>query len=108
MVSVSNGLKGRGPILIPSKFDPQPTGVKKKKKAGSKKELFSGDGTGRPGAGEPSEGAGSKAKAGGSAATSGSKRDRSGLSKQELNKIKRGGAGKHAFKSKAKYKRKRK
>jgi hypothetical protein len=45
--------------------------------------------------------------AGGKSSAPKLKRDRSNLSKVELNRVKRGGVGKRAFKSKSKYKRKK-
>ncbi|EFN54589.1 hypothetical protein CHLNCDRAFT_135424, partial [Chlorella variabilis] len=70
------------------------TGIKRKKKKrggkeGGRRELFEGDGLpGKP------------------AAKGGAKPPRSGkLGKSELNKVKRGGKGKHGFKTKAKHKR---
>ena len=84
-------------------------GVKRKSKASKKhddaraKELFSGDGTGKS--------SDSSSKAGGKGAKFNGKRVDSGgmvkpMSKMELNKLKRGGKGKQAFKSKSRFKRK--
>lgn len=64
--------------------------------------LFSGDGTGK-GAGSGSGGAaggGSKGRS-----SSGGSKARTGVSKTDLNKLKRGGKGKSSFKSKKKFKR---
>ena len=83
--------------------------MKRKSKASKKhddartKELFSGDGTGKS--------SDSSSKAGGKGAKFNGKRVDSGgmvkpMSKMELNKLKRGGKGKQAFKSKSRFKRK--
>ncbi len=76
--------------------------TKTKAKAGAKGgELFSGDGTGK------SSEAGAASKPG---KFSGKRVDSGGMVKQmtkmELNKLKRGGKGKQAFKSKSRFKRK--
>lgn len=80
-------------------------GKKKSKKKGStgagKGELFSGDGL----KGQAGEGGGSGAKV--SASGKPLRSSRNAMSKSDLNKVKRKGAGVHSFKSKKKYKRKK-
>lgn len=73
---------------------------KKKRKTSGGDGLFSGDGTGKP------DGSSNADK---SAAASGGKggKAKGNLNKSELNRIKRGGKGKSAFKSKKKFKRRR-
>jgi ATP-dependent RNA helicase DDX27 len=66
--------------------------------------LFSGDGGTGQRRGGGREG-GSGARASGSGSAKAYLRDRSGLSKSELNRVKRGGVGKSSFKSKARFKR---
>jgi ATP-dependent RNA helicase DDX27 len=87
------------------------THSKKKRKTGEGGQenggLFSGDGLGKPGggaAGSSSSGGSRGGEAGGRQV--GKKKDRaSRLPKAELNRLKRGGKGKKAFKSKKKHKR---
>ncbi len=75
----------------------------KKKKPKSADQLFSGDGASKTPLGSKAAAAGGK--------FSGRRVDSGGMvkamSKTELNKLKRGGKGKQAFKSKAKFKRKK-
>jgi hypothetical protein len=85
------------------------TGKKKKKSPGKSKGKDGGGGDGL----FSGDGRDNKAAGGGSSGEKSDKkgrylRDRSGLDKTTLNKIKRGGAGKRSFKSKAKFKRRKK
>ncbi len=103
------GISGSKAVKI---LGAQAAGVKKskgaKKGGAAKKQLFAGDGTGRPGGEGGSGGGAGGASSGGSPAAEGKYlRDRSSLSKTELARVKRGGAGKRAFKSKARFKRKK-
>eukprot|EP00200_Dunaliella_tertiolecta_P002577 CAMPEP_0202351500 /NCGR_PEP_ID=MMETSP1126-20121109/8111_1 /ASSEMBLY_ACC=CAM_ASM_000457 /TAXON_ID=3047 /ORGANISM="Dunaliella tertiolecta, Strain CCMP1320" /LENGTH=933 /DNA_ID=CAMNT_0048943611 /DNA_START=36 /DNA_END=2838 /DNA_ORIENTATION=+ len=92
-----------------------PKSAKKKKQqqqqhgaGGGESSLFSGDGTGRPAAGGTAK-AKSKEDAGKDLGAHTNKRsDRTGFSSAQLNRVKRGGVGKKAFKSKKKYQRKKK
>lgn len=92
-------------------FPSDSIGTKRKssgdKKKGDKKanggELFSGDGTGKDKAGDGAK-AGPKLRKGQRVDSGGLVKN---LSKQELNKLKRGGKGKRTFKSKSKFKRRK-
>ncbi|PSC68971.1 DEAD-box ATP-dependent RNA helicase 28 [Micractinium conductrix] len=86
------------------------TGIKRSKKAkkkgkgteeGGEGELFSGDGL----PGKPSGGGPSSVYAGGARSGKVKPPKSGGKSKSEMNRVKRGGKGKHGFKSKAKHKR---
>eukprot|EP00878_Enallax_costatus_P005816 GHUV01006103.1.p1 GENE.GHUV01006103.1~~GHUV01006103.1.p1 ORF type:complete len:892 (+),score=345.95 GHUV01006103.1:153-2828(+) len=77
---------------------------KKKCKTSDSGGLFSGDGTGKPGSNSNTD---KPAAAGGSSGGSKSAKAKGNLSKTELNRVKRGGKGKAAFKSKKKFKRRR-
>ncbi|KAI8466360.1 MAG: P-loop containing nucleoside triphosphate hydrolase protein [Monoraphidium minutum] len=83
------------------------TKTKSKPKKKAKTDLFSGDGLNKPTAGGAAAG-GAGGAAGGAAGARGAKggaKKSSSLSKTELNRVKRGGKGKGAFKSKRRHKR---
>ena len=77
---------------------------KKKRKTSDSGALFSGDGTGKSGSSSSTE---KPAAAGGSSGGDKSAKAKGSLSRTELNRVKRGGKGKAAFKSKKKFKRRR-
>ncbi|KIY93154.1 hypothetical protein MNEG_14810 [Monoraphidium neglectum] len=81
-----------------------------KKKAKTGGDLFTGDGLNKPGGGGGAAGSGAAGGAGGSGGArggkaAGAKGAGKGLSRTELNRVKRGGKGKAAFKSKKRHKR---
>jgi hypothetical protein len=94
---------------LPSPLPPGTNSKRQKKKprtGGGGGELFAGDGLGKPGSGGEAGPGGGGGGGGGARPGAGGKAGRKGaLGKAELNRVRRGGKGKSAFKSKKKHKR---